>query len=157
MAGSRASFFGLSIGMFLVYMRFKFKQKRLLITILTVIIFSSLILIFFTNNEISQQLGRFSLTEIVYSSGSNRFTAYPVIIQELIPKYFFSFVGIAGQEIALLKMGYNVLYYPAAHNFIISSFAELGLLGFLVMMYLIFSSWFNLRKLALSSNDMFIF
>lgn len=156
LAGSRTSLFAILIGIFIVFMTNKYKQNRILKISLSIILFAGLIAVFLTDNFISQSLGRFSLTEIISSSGSNRFTTYPIIFKEIIPKYFLFGVGIGGQEIAITKLGYNIIYYPAAHNFLISSLAELGIFGFSSMMFLIFSSWLVLKKNAKYISNTYI-
>lgn len=120
--GSRTSLIAFIIGILIAFIFSGYGNSTIRRVLISMVIF--LILLPFVVEIIDNT--RYSFEAIIADGGSSRFDSYPIIIYNIIPKYWLTGVGIGGQYNVLSSTGYN--YVAPAHNFVISCIAELGII-----------------------------
>jgi len=144
LTGSRnslLSFFLCSLIILLYTFKGRNKMKKIIISMILLNVMVIFMYFIFKDTAI---IARFSLSHFLESIKSNRLYSYPAILFNIIPNNIIFGVGFGGQEAALFRQGF--LYYPPAHNLLISSLAEMGLFGFLPFAFIVIKALRNVWR-----------
>ena len=147
-SGSRTSFISLAFVAFMLgFLNNNSKIQKYFTIISLLIAINFLFNSYFSELKVAE---RFLFSEFENTGGVQvRRSSISLIVSSIIPENFFFGVGLGGQNVidALQKISY---VDKPAHNFLIDLFAQLGLFGFITMLYFVTKL---IRKLAKHINN----
>lgn len=153
LTGSRNSLLAVSLSSIFIMLYLAIRRKKILqffgFAIIGVIGLASLLVIL----QDTSVINRFTLDVLISDKGSMRYNSYPILLREIIPNNLFFGIGFGKQDEVLAMYGYGE-NYPAAHNIIISSITEMGLVGFIPFLYLVIISGIRLFLAEKRDNNL---
>jgi len=146
LTGSRTSFIACSLVCILVSIKKNTKKNSILKNVFFLLIIISSILIIFNFLSSSKVISRFSISSVIETRGSFRLDSWKPLLFQIFPKHFLLGIGVGASQSSLIEYGY--FGYQPAHNIIISSFVELGILGFIPFITIVLISIENINTFS---------